>query len=272
MLVAYRPDLFDEEHPETAEWYDWVKKNFGKDRDHYKGVTFAFQFGAFPPKIAKMLKISLDEAKVLHKAYLDTYPGVARWNQKTVKFAEEHGYVELGLGLNLQTPTLTKEAKARVRYLRIKFNEEAAEQQKCRKRGEPAKEFTVSEKDLKTAEAILLASERSAANATIQFWDLLTLQGLHKIQERIEEAGYDNDIIGHATVYDSMYFEIRNDIQIIEWFNNNLIECMIEDFMEDQPIKLVANLDIGTSWADLQELPNNCDTSVIQKTLSKLMV
>ena len=59
---------------------------------------------------------------------------------------------------------------------------------------------------------------------------------------------------------------------MIKWFNENLIEVMCEDFTKDQKIPLVANLDIGTTWEDLEELPNDCSLEEIQQTLSKLMV
>jgi len=53
--------------------------------------------------------------------------------------------------------------------------------------------------------------------------------------------------------------EIEDNIDTIAWVNQVLISEMTEDYMDDQPVKLEANLDIsisGGTWADLQELPN----------------
>ena len=47
MLVRYRPEMFEKDHPETAEWYDWVRTTYPKERSSFKGVTFALIASAF---------------------------------------------------------------------------------------------------------------------------------------------------------------------------------------------------------------------------------
>ena len=98
---------------------------------------------------------------------------------------------------------------------------------------------------------------RTLNNATCQFWSILTALTINKMHRLIDKANLQNDIIVTSTIYDSIYFEVRNDPTIIKWLNDNLIPIMLTDFMENQTIKNEANLEIGTSWADLYELPNN---------------
>ena len=267
MTVRYWKEKFDADHPETAEWYDWVKENYKKLRDKSKGITFACQFGGGPAKIAKMLGVPLEEGRRIWKAYHDTYSGVAAFGKVALKFAETHGYMELGMGLRLQTPTITRKAKAVVRNLREEFDRENAIMQRAIRYGQPYTAPMVSEKEVIAAEAKLGGDERSAVNACTQFYDYLTLQGLEKFYRRIHEAGYEDIVIPHATIYDSIYMEIKNDPETIKWANENLIECMIEEYMENQPIQLVANMDIGITWKDCKELPNNCEIDRIKYIL-----
>ena len=272
MTVRYWPENFDADHPETPEYYNWVKDNFGDLRQTSKGITFACQFGGGPAKIAKMLKVPKEEGYRIWKAYKDTYPGVARFGKQTSNLTKKDGYLELGLGLRLQTPTLTKTARNVVENLRRGFDEANALMKANIKAGLPAVEPTITEQEVNAAEGRLAGDERSAINARTQFWDFLTIQGLTKFYNKIEEAGYEGQVIPHATIYDSIYGEFSEDPEIIEWANNTMIECMIEDYTDPQPVKLVANLDIGPSWKTLKELPNNCSLDVIKETLSEVMV
>lgn len=219
-----------------------------------------------------MLGVSKDEGRYYWETYHKTYSGVVKFGEKALIFAEANGYLELGLGLRLQTPLLTKEAKAGVRALRATYDQEFFEMQRNIKANKPAVEPSVNLKELEAAEGRLGASERSAVNALTQFWDYLTIDGLRKFQERVEAAGMDDKVVVHATIYDSLYFTVAEDTTTIDWVNRNLIECMCEDFMADQPVKLVANLDVGTAWNDLKELPNDCSMEIIEENLDALRV
>ena len=119
-------------------------------------------------------------------------------------------------------------------------------------------------------DGIKAAALRSVANATVQFLDVLTLIGIEKFQAHIESEGYVGRVIMHSTIYDSVYMEIEAKAETIKWVNDTLIPDMIEDYMEDQPVKLMANLDITNergTWADLKELPNGCDLKTIKEIL-----
>jgi len=272
MTCRYWPEEFDKDHPETREYYEWVKDNYGELRQKSKAVTFALQFGAGPSKIAKTLKVDYDEGKRLYDAYHNTYAGVAKFAKETLKFAEEHGYVELGHhGLRLQTPSVTKEARARLRKLRETYMEAVRQQKQDEAMGKIPQPLTVTEKELQTAEAIVGGTERSLVNARTQYLDINTLQALFKFQNRIHEAGLDSKVVPHATIYDSIYGECHSDVETVEWVNNTLIYCMVgEPYAPYQTLKLRANLDIGPSWADLHELPNNASCDEIKEALSNL--
>ena len=104
----------------------------------------------------------------------------------------------------------------------------------------------------------------SVTNATIQHLDLLTIKGLYRFQYEIEKQGYYGKVIPHGTIYDSIYMEIEDNIETIKWVNDTLIGFLVEDYMEDQPIKLQANLDIGPNWSVHHELPNGATLEQIR--------
>ena len=274
MTVRYWPHEFEEGHAEDREYYEWVKENYEELRQKSKGISFLLQFGGGPNKLAKQLKVPYEEAKRLYDAYHGTYSQVGKFGEKVVKFAEANGYVEIGHhGLRLQTPLVTKAAKAKVNSLRRNLNEELHAQKVALNKGQTVPELSVSEEDVRIAEAVQGSSERTLINAKTQYYDLVTLQALDKFQKRIEEVGYDNQVVGHATIYDSLYAECDKDPEIVKWANENLIDCMTgTDYVPNQTLKLKANMDIGTSWSDLVELPNNASLEEIKQVLSELVV
>ncbi len=221
MTTRYWPQEFEEGHPDDKEYYDWVKNNFKELRQKSKGISFLLQFGGGPKKLAKNLKVPFEEGKRLYDAYHKTYKQVAKFGQGVVALAQKQGYINIGHhGLRLQTPLLTKGAKARVNYLRSIYNEEVREQKRCRANGEPAKELTVTETEVITAEAVQGSSERTAINAKTQYYDIVTLQALYQFQNRIHEAGLDDKVVPHATIYDSIYGECAKDLKTIQWVND----------------------------------------------------
>lgn len=225
--TRYWPEAFPD-FEDTVEYYASVKNTHPDERNRSKGPTFLMQFGGGPQKLARTLKCPQPEADAIFYAYHnELYPDMKVYNTNVGVFAEQNGYVELGLGLRLLCPS-------------------------------------VKSYDEQTKSSAL----RSVANATVQFWDVLTLIGIEKFQKHIEEAGYIGRVIMHSTIYDSVYMEIENTPEIIQWVNKVLIEDMVEDYMEDQPVKLKANLDVTAeegTWADLVELPNGDALSQIYR-------
>ena len=111
---------------------------------------------------------------------------------------------------------------------------------------------------------------RTITNATYQFWSILTLLALHQMLARVKAAGYSKDIFIYSTIHDSITAYVREDPTIIKWYNDNLIECMVGDFLLNQEVKLESNVDIGKSYDKCIELPNNCSVEHITTVLADL--
>lgn len=113
---------------------------------------------------------------------------------------------------------------------------------------------------------------RSVNNALNQFWSILSLLTMHKLNIEIDAAGYTNDIFITSSVYDSIYLCVKKDATIIKWLNDNIIPIMTKDFVVNQRIKNLAALNLGTSWADVEniELPVDADLKYIETILSSI--
>ena len=111
---------------------------------------------------------------------------------------------------------------------------------------------------------------RTLNNGTCQFWSILTALTINKLHQLIDEAGYSKDILVTSTIYDSVYFEVREDPTIIKWLNDTIIPIMTTDFMLNQTIKNDADLEIGRDWADLHKLGHNASIDDITTILESL--
>jgi DNA polymerase-1 len=111
---------------------------------------------------------------------------------------------------------------------------------------------------------------RTLFNANSQFWSILTLLTINKMHKLIEDVGYQDDIKCISTIYDSIYFLVKEDAEIIKWLNDHLIATMCVDYLEDQVIPNTAEAEIGYNWAELVEIPNNCSIERIEEVLKAL--
>lgn len=111
---------------------------------------------------------------------------------------------------------------------------------------------------------------RTLNNATCQVWSILTALTINKLHQLIDTEGLQDDIKVTSTIYDSIYFIVRKDPEIIEWLNNHIIPIMQQDFMEDQIVHNSADLEIGLNWATLHKLSHNASLEEIQQVLDTL--
>ena len=112
---------------------------------------------------------------------------------------------------------------------------------------------------------------RTLANVYAQFYDIITLLVIPQIHKQIELAGYENDIFITSTIYDAIYFEVREDAKIIKWLNDTLIPIMVKPMFFNQPVPNKAALDIGKNWSSMTELPLDATEEQIQKVIEEVI-
>lgn len=106
--------------------------------------------------------------------------------------------------------------------------------------------------------------QRTLNNACSQFWSILTAITINEIHRLIDEAGLQEEIQVTSSIYDSIYFIIKDDPEVIKWLNDRIVPIMEQDYMEDQTIRNEARLEIGPDWSELYELPENADIDTIK--------
>jgi DNA polymerase I-like protein with 3'-5' exonuclease and polymerase domains len=111
---------------------------------------------------------------------------------------------------------------------------------------------------------------RTIFNANSQFWSILTLLTINKMHTLIDKAGYTDDIKCISTIYDSIYFLVKEDAEIISWLNHNLITTMCMDYLVDQEIPNTAEAEIGRNWAELVEIPNRASVEDVEKIIKEI--
>lgn len=92
------------------------------------------------------------------------------------------------------------------------------------------------------------AEARTAGNALSgQSYGLLNCKAANDFMERVYASPYKYDIMPVMQIHDAQYYIFPDDIDIVKWVNDNLIECMSwQDLPELQHdvVKLGAELDI----------------------------
>lgn len=84
-----------------------------KIRQKSKSPTFALNYGAFPPKIAQQLKISLDDAqKIFDRYHTELYKGITEYREQQVQtLANKNHAIHLGLGCYLHSSKPDKDIR-----------------------------------------------------------------------------------------------------------------------------------------------------------------
>jgi DNA polymerase-1 len=182
---------------------------------------------------------SEEKAKFICDAHRKLYKAYYDYIDKELDKAKLKGYVTLAFGLRLRTPKLVLGTTS----------------------GVPKYE--------------LESEERSTGNALFQSYGLMTLRALSDFMRRVwSHPEFSSDIILVSTVYDSIYLDVPNDLEIVHWVNVNLVECMkntshIEELEHvDIPIGAELEIMIG-SWASPLKLKNGISENDILETVKR---
>jgi len=111
---------------------------------------------------------------------------------------------------------------------------------------------------------------RTLVNSNSQFWSCLTLLTINKMHHHIDEEGRQDDIRCISTIYDSIYYLVKDTPEDIKWLNDTIVPIMTADFIEGQTVPNTAIGEIGLDWADMTQIPNNATTKEITDVLNSL--
>ena len=113
------------------------------------------------------------------------------------------------------------------------------------------------------------AEGRTAGNALGQSYGLLNNRAAVEFMQKVWVSKHRLDIKIVALIHDAIYLLIRDNAEVVEWVNQELIKSMQwQELPEIQhpTVKLGAALDIfWPNWANAITLPNGADQNTIKK-------
>lgn len=68
----------------------------------------------------------------------------------------------------------------------------------------------------------------------------------------------------------NVYYELDDTPEAVKWLNDNLIACMVPDFLHNQVVHLRAECDFGYDQAHMITISNNADLQTIVEKLVTL--
>jgi len=227
------PDIVD-----TVESINSIKEKYPEVRQDSKAPTFALTYGGMFKTLMKNCGFPEPLAKSIEANYHELYKVSDEWVAAKLAEAERTGYVTGAFGLRLRTPVMAKTI-----------------------RGNRATPFEAE------------AEGRSAGNMLGQSYCLLNSRAANAFMQRVWASKYKLDILPIAQIHDACYFLIRDNLEVIEWVNRELVECMswqeLPEIQHDE-VKLGAELDIHyESWAQPITIPNNATPKVIKQVAIK---
>lgn len=217
-----------------------IQKEHKDLRQMSKAPSFAMQFLGTYRTLMKNLGWSESQAKGVEANYRKLYQKSIDWVNAKIEEAHIKGYSEGAFGLRIRTPLL-----AQTIYGASKLPKEAA------------------------AEARTLGNAISG-----QSHGLLNNRAAVAFMKKVWESPYRYDIKPVALIHDASYFVIRDDVEVVEWTNRELIKAMqwqeLPEIQHDT-VKLGAALDIfWPDWSNAITLPNNSSKESIKELCTKV--
>ena len=111
---------------------------------------------------------------------------------------------------------------------------------------------------------------RTVFNAYTQFWDVISLLTMNKLNTLIKENNMQDKIEIISTIYDAIYFNVAKDAKVIHWLNNNVIKLLTTDMFYGIIVHNSAEGEIGYNWTDTVHIPNNANIFMIKHCLEEL--
>jgi DNA polymerase-1 len=209
-----------------------MKKKYPLLRQESKMPTFALTYQGTWHTLVTNLGFTPDKAKEIEKGYHDMYQVSDKYILDRLHQASRDGYVTVAFGLRVRTPLL-----GQVVFNGPKMPYEAA------------------------------AEGRTAGNAMGQSYGLLNNRAAVEFMQKVWTSKYRLDILPVALIHDAIYILIKDEVEIVEWANRELIKSMQwQELPEIQhpTVKLGAALDIfWPSWAHATTMPNNANTATL---------
>lgn len=220
-----------------------ISKKYPNLRQASKAPTFALTFGGTTYTLKKNCGFNDEEAQQVSDRYHELYTESDQWISDKLDDCCRDGYATVAFGLRVRTPVLAKSILNTNVTARISSSE-----------------------------------ARSVGNAISgQSYGLLNNRAAIAFMQKVWASDYKYDIFPACLIHDAIYLVIRDDLSVLKWVNDNLVEEMewqeLPEIAHDQ-VKLGAELALfHPDWSNEILLPNYISKvglkEVINNSLSK---
>ena len=210
-----------------------IKKFYPHLRQDSKAPTFLLTYGGTYHGMMNNLGWTEEKSKSIEKGYHDLYQVSDDYIQARLMQASKDGYVEVAFGLRVRTPLLKQVMFGSGSYVPYEAQAEG----------------------------------RTAGNAMGQSYGLLNNRAAIDFMKKVWASKYRYDILPVALIHDALYYVIRDNAEVMEWANRELVKSMSwQELPELQhpTVKIGAQLDIfWPNWSNAITLPVNADQATI---------
>jgi DNA polymerase-1 len=230
------PDIVD-----TVVSINSIKTLYPELRQDSKAPTFLLTYGGTYHGLVSNVGLSKEESQSIELKYHTLYAESDAWVKSKIDQAAIDGYVTVAFGLRVRTPLIKQ---SMMNTSRTPYESQA--------------------------------EGRTAGNALGQSYGLLNNRAGIDLQERTLASEYRYDILPIAHIHDAQYFLVRDNVEVVEWLNHNLIECM-----EWQELPEIKHPDVGLggvlslfypSWREEIEIPNDASQDAIKSTIKEALL
>jgi DNA polymerase-1 len=227
----------------TVESINSIQKLYKDLRGESKAPTFALTYQGTYKTLMTNCGFSETEAKEVESAYHVLYHVSDEWIQSKLDQASKDGYITAAFGLRVRTPLLHQVI-----------------------RGTSKTPFQAE------------AEGRTAGNALGQSWCLLNSRAGSEFMGKVRASKFRLDIRPCAQIHDAQYFLVRDDIDVVRFVNQHLVEAVNwqdHDDIRHPDVGLGGELSLFyPSWEYEAEIPNNASEDqirgVIQNHVARL--
>lgn len=227
--------------PNSVDSINSIAKLYPKERQDSKAPTFLLTYGGTYHGLKGNCGFSEEVALSIEANYHDLYKVSDDYVALKIQGASDNGYLTVAFGLRVRTPVLEQTILGN------------------RKTPNAAK-----------------AESRTAGNAIGQSWGLLNNRAATEFMRKVRKDKYRRDNIRICCqIHDAQYYLVRDDSEMMKWFNDNIVEAVNwQDHpdIEHDKVKLSGKTEIFyPTWAENHQIPNGASEEEIKEICSGIL-
>lgn len=235
---AYFGDRMPDIDPNSVDSINSIKDKYPAERQDSKVPTFSLTYAGTYITIMASCGFTKEIAQQIERNYHVLYAVSDQWVADKLDAATVDGYVTVAFGLRVRTPLLAQV---------IRGNSKTPHEAQ--------------------------AEGRTAGNALGQSWCLLNSRAGSEFMGKVRRSKYRLEIKPCAQIHDAGYFLIRDDMEVLKYTNDNLVQAAEwqdhPDIWHDQ-VKLGGELSIFyPDWSKECVIKNHANENQIGESIKK---